>query len=69
MLAMGTLLGLPAAWAVARMLRGTLFGLEPLDTGTAALSLLTLLVIAMAAAWVPARRAATVDPMTALRQE
>jgi len=69
MVGTGILIGLPCAYAVARVLRTALFQLEPVDPPTAALSLLTLFAVALLAAWVPARRAARMDPMTALRQE
>src|SRR6266851_502248 len=65
----GILIGLPCAYAIGQILKATLFRLEPLDLGTAALSFCTLFAIALLAAWVPARRAARVDPMTALREE
>jgi predicted permease len=65
----GILLGLPCAYAIGRSLRSTLFRLEPLDPLTAVLSLAALLTVALAAAWVPARRAATINPLAALREE
>jgi predicted permease len=69
MLGAGVLVGLPCAWAVGRFLRTALFGLEPLDPMTTTFSLLALLAVALLAAWLPARRAARIDPMTALREE
>jgi predicted permease len=69
MVAAGIAIGLPCAYAVGRILKTTLFQLEPLDPRTAALSLSTLLITALAAAWLPARRAARIDPMAALREE
>ena len=69
MVGTGILIGLPCAYAIARVLRTALFGLEPLDPQTAALSFFALLAVAFVAAWVPARRAARIDPMTALREE
>ena len=65
----GILIGLPCAYAIGQILKAALFRLEPLDPRTAALSFCTLLAIALLAAWVPALRAARVDPMTALREE
>jgi ABC-type antimicrobial peptide transport system permease subunit len=65
----GILLGLPCAYAVAVVLKAALFRLEPLDLPTMVLSCSTLLGVALVAAWVPGRRAARIDPVTALREE
>jgi hypothetical protein len=65
----GVLLGIPCVYAVARALATTVFDLRPLDPGTAALSTAVVLMVAFLAAWIPARRAARVDPVVALRQE
>ena len=65
----GILIGLPGAYTITRVLKTALFRLEPLDPVTASLSFCALFVIALLAAWVPARRAARIDPMTALREE
>src|SRR5262249_45053079 len=69
MVGAGILVGIPCAYGVGRALKSTLFQLEPLDVPTAAISFLMLLVIALFAAWIPARRAANIDPMSALREE
>ena len=69
MVGAGILIGLPCAYAIGRILKTALFRLEPLDPPTAALSFLALLAVALLAAWIPARRAARIDPMTALREE
>jgi predicted permease len=69
MVGTGILIGLPCAYAVGRILNTALFGLEPLDPWTVALSFFALLAVALLAACVPARRAARIDPMTALREE
>jgi predicted permease len=69
MVATGILIGLPGAYAIASVLKTALFRLEPLDPKTAALSFFALLAVALVAAWIPARRAARIDPMTALREE
>ena len=69
MVGTGSLIGLPCAYVLARVLKTALFQLEPFDPPTAALSLLTLFAVALLAAWIPARRAARIDPMTALREE
>jgi predicted permease len=61
--------GLPFTIAVGRALRAYLFGVAPHDPATLVLAGLMLAVAAMAAACVPARRAARIDPMTALRHE
>jgi predicted permease len=64
-LAMGAGLALAAATTASSML----FGLKPYDPATLLFAISTLAVIAIAASYFPARRAAGVDPMTALREE
>jgi ABC-type lipoprotein release transport system permease subunit len=56
-------------YAVGRYLESQLFGLEALDPFTASLALLALIAIAGMASLLPARRAARVSPLTALREE
>jgi predicted permease len=63
----GVALGLPAAIAGVRILRSLLFGVSATDPTTNILAALILGAIALGAAWLPARRAAAVDPATALR--
>ena len=63
----GVALGLPAAIAGVHILRSLLFGVSPTDPKTNVLAALILAAIALGAAWLPARRAASVDPATALR--
>jgi len=65
----GVALGLPAVAAGARIVRSHLFGIEPYDPVAVAAAVALLLCIAVLAAWVPARRAARIDPMAALRWE
>jgi predicted permease len=67
--AIGVIIGLPVAWAVSQGVRSMLFGLEPADTATVAGSILLLAMAALMAAYLPARRAARVDPMSALRHD
>jgi len=66
---LGIALGLPAAWAASQWVKSMLFGLTPADPATIAGSALLLAIAALLAAYVPARRAANVDPMVALRWE
>jgi predicted permease len=67
--ALGLALGIPASFAVARTLRSLLFGLSFGDPLTIFLSLLGIASVTLAAALLPAYRAASIDPMRALRTE
>lgn len=69
MVGAGVLTGIPAAWAVGRYLESFLFEMTPMDPVTVSLALVALVVIAAGAAIIPARRAASVDPLQALREE
>jgi len=65
----GTALGLGGAYALSRVLRSRLFGVEPLDPFSYAAAALLFAVVASVACWVPARRAMRVDPVETLREE
>jgi predicted permease len=65
----GVVVGLVLVAVVARFLRTFLYEVAPTDPVTLAVSAGLLLVFALIASWVPARRAARVDPMEALRAE
>jgi predicted permease len=65
----GVILGLAGAVAAARLVRTQLFGLEPGDPTTLALSAAMLMAMALGAAYIPAARASKVDPISALRHE
>lgn len=67
--ALGLVLGLTAAAAVTRFLGSLLYGVEPLDPPTFIAVVAVLLGAAWLASYIPARRAAQVDPMAALRHE
>jgi predicted permease len=67
--AAGVVIGLAGAVVLTRAMRGLLFEVAPADPLTLAAVALLLLGVAAAACYVPARRAAAVDPMVALRQE
>ena len=61
--------GLPAALAVAKLFNSFLYGVRPHDVLTFTLVPIFLATVALAACWIPARRAAKVDPLTTLRYE
>ncbi len=65
----GTATGLLGALALAPLLRSLLYGISPTDPVTFAAGPLLLIVVALLASYVPARRAARVDPAVALRTE
>ena len=69
MVAVGVVLGLAAAVAASRLLTAILFGLSPTDTWTMAGAIILMVGVSLAAGYLPARRAARVDPMVALRYE
>jgi predicted permease len=62
-------LGWPIAWMLARVAASFLYGIQPHDALTFALVPPFLAAIALVACWIPARRAASIDPMQALRTE
>ncbi len=69
MIAAGTLIALPCLWALRRLVEAQLFGVQALDAPTIAAASLVLALVALAAAMLPAWRAASVSPTEALRFE
>lgn len=67
--AVGTLLGLAGTFAASSILRAFLFHVSPYDPAVMFLAALVVFVLAFAASALPARRAASVDPVQALRSE
>jgi predicted permease len=67
--AIGVAVGLPVALALVRMTRSYFYGIEPHDPLTIIGTAVLMVTVAALAAWIPARRAAKVDPMVALRYE
>jgi predicted permease len=65
----GIAIGIAASLAAGRLVAAQLFGLEPTDPLTMLSAILVMLVVSAAAGYLPARRAARVDPMVALRYE
>jgi putative ABC transport system permease protein len=65
----GLLVGVASALALGRLAGGLLFELTPSDPATLAGAVAVTLAVALLAAYVPARRAARIDPLIALRQE
>ncbi len=65
----GLAIGVPVSLASTRLLRSQLFGIQPSDPISYVGVAVLLGLVALVACYIPARRAASVDPMTALRQE
>lgn len=69
MLAFGILLGIPVSLAASRAIRAGLFGVDPTDPLTLFMAVLMISGCLFAGSYIPARRAAKIDPVTALRYE
>jgi len=69
LIAAGSVVGIAAATGLAWLMRSLLFGVAPLDLWAFTAAVLVVCVFALAACYVPARRAAHVDPMAALRSD
>jgi putative ABC transport system permease protein len=65
----GVLLGLPLAYGLSRLVNSMLYGVKAFEFLTVGSALLVMIFVAMAAAYLPARRATRVDPLVALRYE
>jgi predicted permease len=67
--AVGIAIGVPVFFAAMRLVRSYLFGVKPCDVTTLMIAVVLLAGVGILASWLPARRAAKVDPMEALRTE
>ena len=67
--AAGVLIGLVAAAGLTRLMASLLYGVSPMDPITLGSVSVALASVAVLASWLPARRAASVDPVVALRSE
>jgi len=65
----GIAVGVVAALALTRLMSSLLFGMKPTDALTFMVVIALLLLVAVVASYIPARRATNVDPLVALRHE
>ncbi len=69
MIVIGVVTGVAATFGATRLIAAKLYGLSPMDPVTIVASVLMLAVVALVAGYIPAARAARVNPVTALRHE
>jgi ABC-type antimicrobial peptide transport system permease subunit len=69
MVIIGIVIGVILSLALARYVESQLYGVPARDISTLGAAAVVLAAVALAAGWLPARRASRVDPMLALRQE
>jgi len=62
-------LGMSTSFLATRFVKSMLFGIAPSDPATLWGAAVLLMIVAMGASWIPARRAASVQPMEALRRD
>jgi ABC-type antimicrobial peptide transport system permease subunit len=67
--AIGVIIGVPLASLVSKALASSLYGVKPFDALSYLIAVLGVALVALLASLVPARRAASIDPLTALRAE
>jgi len=69
LVAIGVMIGLPAAWLLSRLVSRLVFGLSAADGASAIVGVAVLIAVGMVAAFLPARRAARLDPVTSMHVE
>jgi ABC-type antimicrobial peptide transport system permease subunit len=69
LLAVGVAAGIPATVAATRLIKGQLFGVSATDPSTIVTAVVLVAAVTVLSGYLPARRAAKVDPMVALRYE
>jgi predicted permease len=69
LVAAGLMLGVMGAWLLSRLMQGLLFGVQPHDPVTLALVALLMASVGIVACWIPALRAARIEPAIALRAQ